>query len=633
MGARICLRVPAEGPYEGDLVSLPAHTVRFGTFQLDLRAAELRQNGSKIKLPEQPFQILCELVEHPGEVVTREDLRQRLWQSDTFVDFEHGLNTAVKRLRELLGDSAENPRYIETLPRHGYRLMVPVERIKPEIPPAFTSRRVIWLSLAAVLVISIAAGLIWRERLLQRFRPVKIESLAVLPLENLSGDPTQEYFSDGMTEELITELGKVRALRVISRHSVMRYKGTNKTVPQIAKELNVDALVEGSAMRSGGKVRITAQLIQANPERHLWSESYERDLRDIIALQREVSQAIVGEIQVKMTPRQGARPAKALPLNPEAYEAYLKGRYYTSRFDYHAALRAVTSLQEAIQLSPDYAPAYAALADAYFMLAQPLTPLGPNQSAESRQYFSQSEAAARKALSLDDSLAGAHARLGDIILFRDWNWTVAQAETQRALELDPNCLHALYAQAIQLTMIGRHEASRQFMRRALDLDPLNAVTGTLASELLLYAHRYDEAEAQARRVLELEPTHARAHGMLAWVHELRGQGEEAANEYGRSGLLSSQEAASLARAFRGAGMHGYYSWLLKLLQRRQVTLPIHFAHVYAGLNDRERTLHYIEAALQQQDGDLLFCKVFPWFDPLHSDPRFQDLLHRIGIPD
>ena len=243
---------------------LPAHTVRFGPFQLDLRAAELHHNGSRTKLPEQPFQVLTALLEHPAEVVTREELRQRLWGSDTFVDFEQGLNTAVKRLREVLGDSAEKPQYIETVPRRGYRLMVPVEGLEAAVSPisqAPARGRNIWLTALAVVVVAVAVGIVWRQQLLGFFRPVKIESLAVLPLENLSGNPDEEYFADGMTEALITELGKVRALRVISRQSVMQYKGTNKPVPQIARELNVDAVVEGSAMRAGDKVRITAQLV------------------------------------------------------------------------------------------------------------------------------------------------------------------------------------------------------------------------------------------------------------------------------------------------------------------------------------------------------------------------------------
>jgi TolB-like protein/DNA-binding winged helix-turn-helix (wHTH) protein len=352
-------------------MSLPAQNVRFGPFQLDLRAAELRRDGTKIKLPEQPFQILAELVEHPGEVVTREELRQRLWRSDTFVDFEHGLNTAVKRLREALGDSAESPRYIETLPRHGYRLMVPVERAEP-VTPTFARRWKVVAVVSALLVLATAAALVWKFGIREHFHPVRIESLAVLPLESLSGNSDEEHFADGMTEALITELGKVHAVRVISRQSVMHYKGTNKTVPQIAKELNVDAVVEGSAMRAAGRVRITIQLVQANQERHLWSESYERKLSDVIALQREVSRAIVGEIQGKLASRERAYVINAPAVNPEAYEDYLRGRYHYEHrgryFDEHRPLgldQAISYFQQAIAKDPSYAPAYAWLARCY----------------------------------------------------------------------------------------------------------------------------------------------------------------------------------------------------------------------------------------------------------------------------
>ncbi len=278
-----------------------AHLVRFGPFELDLLAAELRQNGSRTNISEQPFQILVALIEHDGDVVTREELRQRLWSSHTFVDFEHGLNTAVKRLREALGDSAEHPRYIETLPRHGYRLMVTVERpqVTEPLPESPGHRRNVWLAVFAAVVVAVLAGLIWR----QWFRPTKIVSLAVLPLQNLSGDPGEEYFADAMTEALVTELGKLRELQVISRQSVMQYKRSNKPVPQIARELHVDAIVEGSVLRSDGKIRITVQLIQANPERHLWSEGYERDVSDVIALQNEVAEAIVREIRLSLAPQ------------------------------------------------------------------------------------------------------------------------------------------------------------------------------------------------------------------------------------------------------------------------------------------------------------------------------------------
>lgn len=279
-------------------MSLPApHTVRFGSFELDLRAAELRHDGTKTKLPEQAFQILSELIEHPGEVVTREELCHRLWRSETFVDCEHGLNTAVNRLREALRDSAEKPRYIETLPRHGYRLIVPVEKAEQSalLSSDSSSRRIVWRAIWAFLILVVAAVLGWWR--LERPWPIKIEAIAVLPLENLSTNPEEEHFADAMTEALINELGKVRDLRVIPRQSVMHYKGTSQSVAQIAQELKVDALVEGSVLRSGNKVRITAQLLGASPERHLWSDSYERDLQDVIVLQREVAKTIADEVR------------------------------------------------------------------------------------------------------------------------------------------------------------------------------------------------------------------------------------------------------------------------------------------------------------------------------------------------
>lgn len=418
---------------------LPAQAVRFGSFQLDLRAAELCHDGTKIKLPEQPFQILTELVQHPGEVVTREELRQRLWRSDTFVDFEHGLNTAVKRLREALGDSAENPRYIETLPRHGYRLIVPVEKAESAISAAANRRQTIWLAVTALLVVAVAAGVVWRQRLLERFRLVKIESLAVLPLENLSGDPEEEYFADGMTEALITELGKVHALRVISRQSVMQYKGTNKPVPQIARELHVDAVVEGSALRAGEKVRITTQLVQANPERSLWSESYERNLRDVILLQREVTQAIAHEIRVTLTPQERTWVSAARPVNRDAYEAYLKGLFYWSQRTPESLRESSEYFQQSIAKDPGYAPAYASLAEFYSASSQ----YGVLTSKES---LPKAKAAAMKALALDGSLAEAHAALADALV-EDYDWKNAETEYRRALELNPGSarVHYLYS--------------------------------------------------------------------------------------------------------------------------------------------------------------------------------------------
>jgi TolB-like protein/DNA-binding winged helix-turn-helix (wHTH) protein len=380
---------------------LSAQTVRFGPFQLDLRAAELRHDGATTKIPEQPFQVLVALVEHPGEVVTREELRQRLWTSNTFVDFEHGLNTAVKRLREVLGDSAEKPRYIETLPRHGYRLMVAVEKPAPTIQERPGRRRRIMLAILTVAIVASATGVFGRHWLVERLWPANIQSLAVLPLENLSGDPEEQYFADGMTQALITELGKSRALRVVSWQSMKQFKGTSISVPQIARELHVDAIVEGAALRAGDEVRIAIQLIQANPERHLWSESYERNFRDVIALQRSVSEAIVGEITGKVLVASSTTLAKSRPVNPEAYEAYLRGRYYFDQWP-DGLERAVQYFQAAIDKDPNYAPALAELALCYASLGYFDSP---------KEVFPKARTAAERALELDELQPEAHAAL------------------------------------------------------------------------------------------------------------------------------------------------------------------------------------------------------------------------------
>ena len=603
-------------------MSLPTQTVRFGPFQLDLRAAELHHNGSKVKLPEQPFQILCELVEHPGEVVTREELRQRLWRSDTFVDFEHGLNTAVKRLREALGDSAENPRYVETLPRHGYRLIVPVEKPEPVIPEASNRRRVIWLSVSAVLVVAVAAGLVWRLQLLQRFRPVKIESLAVLPLENLSGNPDEEYFADGMTEALITELGKVQAMRVISRQSVMHYKGTNKTVPQIAKELQVDAVVEGSALRSGDRVRITTQLVQANPERHLWSESYERDLRDVIALQREISQAIVGEIQVKVRPRQGARPAKALPVNPEAYDAYLRGRYNFERGPIKLD-QAISYFQQAVRKDPRYASAYAWLAHCYVNSGLYHPP---------REFLPKAREAALKALEIDDTEAAAHAALGWVKATYDWDWYGAERELRRAIELDPSSSAVRWQYVWYLSVMARFDDAIAEARDAKKLDPLSVRTTRSLGWAYLHARRYDEAMDQFQQALELEPNYPIAQFYLADCYLLKGMYPEALALLQKLRPRPDASLASLAYLY---GVTGRRSEALKVIadmKRQPYIDPLFLVIAYAGVGDRDNAIRLLNKGYAERSPQMPFLKVEPFLDPLRSDQRFQELVRRMKFP-
>ncbi len=607
-------------------MSFPARTVRFGPFQLDLRAAELQHNGTKTKLPEQPFQVLCELVEHPGEVVTREELRQRLWRSDTFVDFEHGLNTAVKRLREILGDSAENPRYIETLPRHGYRLMVPVDRPGPvasAISEPSLRRRSIWLVVSVAVVAAVVAGLLWRQRLLERFHPAKIESLAVLPLENLSGNPDEAYFADGMTDALITELGKVTALRVISRQSVMQYKGTTKPVPQIAQELHVDAVVEGSALRAGDKVRITTQLVQAAPERHLWSESYERNLRDVIGLQREISQAIVWEIQGKLTSQQRIQLVNAPQVNPEAYEDYLRGRYHYQRwplgFD-----QATIHFQKAIEKDPNYAPAYSGLALCYGNLGFFHPP---------KEVFPKARAAAMKALEIDDAQAEAHAALGFVKVAYDWDWPGAERELKRAIELNPNNSDNRSYYVYYLTAMRRFDEAIAEAKRVRALDPLSIDANRVLAWAYMMARHYDDAIDQFKRTLEFDPNYSAAQERLAISYTLKGMYPEALAQYQKMGVYDGDDG--LAYLYAVSGQRSKALRIIeevKHLAAQRYFDPCYRAIPYAGLNDKDNAMKLLTQAYEQRSPELSQVRVSPFLDNLRSDPRFQDLVRRMNFP-
>ncbi len=354
--------------------------VRFGVLDIDMQAGQLCKAGLRVKLQEQPFQVLAALLEHPGEVVTREELRQRLWPADTFVDFDVGLNGALKKLRFALGDAADSPTFIETIPRRGYRFIATVKPVTVDFVnrsgPAWAgglswpqAAKMSLIALAAAAAILVVWRLDWRARSSAKTNSqTNIQSLAVLPLENLSGDPSQDYFADGMTDELITNLGQIGSLRVISRTSVMQYRGVHKPLPQIARELNVDTIVEGTVVRSGGQVRITAQLIQASADKHLWAQSYERDLKDVLGVQREIANAIAKHVGSTLAPPQ-IRLGSGRPTSPEVYESYLKGEYFLNRFTPYSIRKAADYFQQAIEKDPNYAPAYSKLAGCYQILA------------------------------------------------------------------------------------------------------------------------------------------------------------------------------------------------------------------------------------------------------------------------
>ncbi len=603
-----------------------ATTVRFGVFEVDLRSGELRRNGVRVRLQEQPFQVLVSLLERPGEVVTREELRRRLWPADTFVDFEHSLNAAVKRLREALGDSADNPRFVETLPRHGYRLMVPVERLEPAsvaLAPLGRRRLIRYAVWAFVAALALALGVsgAWRG-IVSHPRPVRIRSLAVLPLQNLSGSPEEDYFVDGMTEALLTELGKVPSLRVVSRQSVMQYKGTKKTVPQIARDLDVDAVVEGSALRSGPKVRISAQLILAVPERHLWSESYERDLTDIIALQREVSAAIVEEITGTVAGAETATVAPR-PVNPAAYEAYLRGRVHLHRFP--GGLETATRFfQQAIAKDPGYAPAYGSLALGYGFLGFFQPP---------QEVFPKARAAATRALEIDETQSEAHAALGFVKLNYEWDWDGAGREFSRAIELNPNSIDAHARYATYLAVLYRFDEAVGEARRALTLDPLSAYTNQHVGWICMAARRYDDAIDQFEKTLALDPDYWFARECLLWCYIFRGEYARALAGYEKRGDRNTSPALAFLYGVTGRREEALrIVESLKLLAAKEYTDPYDLAIAYAGLGDADNATKQLALAYERRTAQMPFVDIEPFFDRIRSHPRFREIVNRMGFP-
>ena len=618
------LYIPDHGLGEGP-VSPPADCVRFGSLRVDLRAAELHQNGTKIKLPEQPFQILCELIEHPGEVVTRDQLRQRLWRSDTFVDFEHGLNTAVKRLREALGDSADKPVYIETLPRHGYRLIVPVEKPVEHGVIDSGARKLsvkFWLAAWFIVIAVVACDLLWRQGLIERLRPVRIESLAVLPLENLSGDPEEEYFADGMTEALITELGKVHSLRVISHQSVIQYKGTAKAVPQIAKELNVDAVVEGSALRASGKVRITTQLIQAKPERHLWSESYERDIRDVIALQREAAQAITRQLRRQLTPEEQTNVERGAAAKPEAYDAYLLGRYYSELRSKENEQRAIVQFRRAISLDAGYAAAWAMLADALDVWA---IEYGSDSDLQAAR-----EAAAR-ALQLDPESAEAHIATAQIEFLHGTDWSEAEAHLQRALAIAPGNSWAVRRAAQVARTLGKMDDARALAHKAVELSPLSPAAYVSFAVTGVHAGRYEEALAALDKAAQLDPSFPGLHWSRCLIYLLRSRPEEALNEAELEPDLISKLPCQ-AMAYYALGRKADSDVALgELIHQFNDDAAYYLAYIYATRGESERALWWLDRASSLQQPAMRGIKTDPMLNGIRSDPRFETLLRRMNL--
>jgi TolB-like protein/DNA-binding winged helix-turn-helix (wHTH) protein/Tfp pilus assembly protein PilF len=666
---------------------------RFGSFEADLHTRELRKHGLKLKVQAQPFQVLAMLLARPGELVTREEIRSRLWPQDTFIDFDHGLNAAVRRLRDALNDNAETPRFVETLPRRGYRFIAPVERldieeadqqnagvvtnatvtstasmetaaspsekvallkaVEPGISPIVTSQMVppsasmegqpvlpraeearaprrVKVLLALIVMALIAAAFVEYQIGSRKAKKPTIRSLAVLPLQNLSGDPAQQYLADGITEELIGRLSEIRNLRVISRTSVMRFKDTQLSVAEIARMLGVDAVVEGSVMREGSRIRVHAQLIRAASDEHFWSESYDRELRDVLAMDADVAQAVAEKVEVTMSGEEHRRLGAVRSVSPEVYENYLKGKFALAMGNNKSHIEeSIGYFDEAIRKDPAYAPSYLGLATAY----SSLTTVFMGGVAE--QERPRALLAARKALELDPESAEAHVLMASMAEAQ-WHWAEAKSEYYRALNLRPNDAGAYSGMAWWLECQGRNEEALTMRRRARELDPL-AISGAELGWDLFYARRYDQAIHELRSALAVKPDDAYALWILGFALIANHHPQDAIPVLKKGVSVSNNSPALIGLLVNASAQAGRRTDALRLLdelkrRRRTGYVPTAaFVLAYLGLGEYDQTFAWLEQGYKEQSNILQLLKVFPFFDPIRTDPRFMDLVHRVGL--
>lgn len=617
--------------------------VHFGTFEVDLEAAELRKQGVRVKLQDQPFKVLRLLLDRPGQIITRDELRASVWPAQTFVEFDQGLYSAMARLRDALGDSSESPRFIETVARRGYRFIAPITE-SPSPHTGTSGAKVVsrteahghnfirkgiaalfgFVLLLAFLLIANARG--WISR-----RPARaIQSLAVLPLENLSDSPEQEYFADGMTDELITTLAQLGNLRVVSRTSVMQYKRGSKPVPslpQIGRDLNVDAVVEGTVERSGSHIRIRVQLIQASTDRHLWAQSYDRELRDALLLESEAARDIAREIQSTLTPSQQQRLAAARQVDPDAYEAYLKGLYFSNKRSAPDFVRAIDYFQQAIAKEPRYARAYSGLTEAFFGQLFSGTP--PDE------IRGKATTAALKSVQLDDSAPEGHYSLGGIREFFDWNWLRAEEEYKRAIELNQNSATAHQAYSLFLVLQGRFDAGIAEAQRAQDLDPMSPFIRTSYCFDLYFTRRYDQGIQKCQQALAFEPNFRNAHDDLANIYEAKGMYDQAFEEHQIVARLEGRPASythALEKAFHKDGIRGLWREQLKLYEKSGgLVEPFRMALFYSRLGETHQAIACLQEAYQERWPLIELIKVDPRFDDLRADPRFLQLLRKTGL--
>ncbi len=618
--------------------------------ELDLRRYELRRGTSVLKLEKIPMELLILLVERRDQLVGREEIIARLWGKDVFLDTEQGINTAIRKIRLILGDDPNEPRFLQTVVGKGYRFVGPITIVSAAPAAAQPSAAVSetqegtsvgeakpaprWnLKVSvAVLVFLGALAVVFRYFDLGRWltRPA-VHSIAVLPLKNLSGNPADEYFTDGMTDELITNLAKVSALRVTSYTSVSKYKTTSRPLPQVAQELQVDAIVEGSVLRSGDQVRITAQLIYAPRDQHLWAEEYQRYVRDILYLQREVARDIAEQVRVTLTPNERNRLATAGAVDPAAYESYLRGRSFWNQRSEASLLKAIDQFHKAIEVDAGYAPAYSGLADCY-------TTLGYLSYLDPLDAFPRARDAATKALELDPSLAEAHTSLAYYNLYHAWNWAEAENEFKKAIELNPNYATAHDWYSYYLMAIGRFDEAWKEVNRAHELDPLSVTISTDIGFNYFYRRNYDEAINQLRATLAISPNFPLAHLWLGRAYQQKKMYSEAIDEFNKTDSALPGWVVTIAGMGNAYGEWGHRAEAeqvltrLNELARAKYVTPYGIALVYAGFDDRDRAFDWLNKAIAGRSHWLVWLNRDPRWDALRSDPRFADLRKRVGLP-
>ena len=597
------------------------------------------RNGLPVTLPPKDLETLLVLVERAGHIVEKKELLEKVWPG-TFVE-EGNLARHIFNLRQMLGDSEDGRKYIETIPRRGYRFVAEVHQDGETTGPYLSASRPspavrlrFWplaLSLALVFLVVVVplalnlGGL--RQRLLGHARALEINSLAVLPLENLSHDPQQEYFADGMTDELITDLAKIGSIRVISRSSAMRYKGTNKPLPEIARELNVDAVVEGTVMRSGDRVRITAQLILAQTDQHVWAESYERDLPDVLVLQSEVAQTIAQQIRIKVTPQEQQRLVATRIVNPDAYELLLHAQYHHNEWTRSGFFKAREDIEQALTKDPDFALAHAWRGEIYFIL-------GWDDDMPAGEAYPTARAAALRALELDPSVAEAHMVLGYVRCTYDWDRIEAEKDMRLAVETNPNSPWAHWAHAWHLMLFENREDAIAEMRRARDLDPFNPLMSASLTRILGFARRYDEAVQLGQATIKIYPKYPFTYSALQEAFESSGKFDQAIAMYAEFRQLTNRGAPEPFPPSHVRDSKTYWSWMRAVLQKdsaKRPVSPVDLAEVSAALGEKDHALGLLEKAAKERAGELAFLRVSPSWDPLRQEPSFHDLLRTVGL--